>query len=279
MSGGKWKTLTLGEKIELIEEHEQGNTSVKDLVMKFKVGKTQVYDTLKNKGKIKIEWLKGIPENRKRLSRTTSYEKINVIIWEWFVSARAEGIPISGPMIQAKAIEVAQKLGKTEFKASNGWLESFRLRNNIVFNKVYGETKRGVKTEDCKWAIPKIVEGYEVFQESLQTTVPSQQLTSLEALTTSRVNEDSVKDMKHKNEINEKNFGDKSSDLEVIRERLATIQRPVDEDKVYGEHVACELRALQDPVIKRWCKVAISEALLKAHKEDIVNLQGIEEDT
>ncbi|GLH07489.1 Protein of unknown function [Gryllus bimaculatus] len=48
---------------------------------------------------------------------------------------------------------------------------------------------------------------------------------------------------------------------------------------VYGEHVACELRALQDPVIKRWCKCAISEALLKAHKEDIVNLQGIEENT
>jgi hypothetical protein len=43
-------------------------------------------------------------------------------------------------MIQEHANEVVEKLGKSEFKPSNGWLESFRKRHQIVFNEVCGES-------------------------------------------------------------------------------------------------------------------------------------------
>jgi hypothetical protein len=33
-------------------------------------------------------------------------------VWDWFVSARAKEISFSGPMLQQKAKEVADKLGK-----------------------------------------------------------------------------------------------------------------------------------------------------------------------
>jgi hypothetical protein len=43
-------------------------------------------------------------------------------------------------MLQQKAKEVADTLGKTDFKASSGWLESYRRRRSTVFNSVCGES-------------------------------------------------------------------------------------------------------------------------------------------
>jgi len=49
----KQKTLTLEEKIKVIEEHEKNKRPAKELIVLFKVGKTQIYDILKTKLKLK----------------------------------------------------------------------------------------------------------------------------------------------------------------------------------------------------------------------------------
>lgn len=42
-------TLTLIDRVHVIEAHEKLNLSVKELVVKFKCEKTQVYETLNRK--------------------------------------------------------------------------------------------------------------------------------------------------------------------------------------------------------------------------------------
>lgn len=159
----KHKTLTVEEKIKVIEEHEKNKRPAKELTVLFKVGKTQIYDILKNKIKIKDEWVKGTAGHVKRITKSTDYDEINRAMFEWFVSARAKGIPISGPLIQTEALETARKLGKHNFKASNGWLESFKHRHNIVFNAVCGEANDvDMQTvADWKGKIEDLVAGYE----------------------------------------------------------------------------------------------------------------------
>jgi hypothetical protein len=49
-------------------------------------------------------------------------------------------IPVTGPTLQAKARETAQKLHVENFQASNAWLESFRTRHNINFRFLSGES-------------------------------------------------------------------------------------------------------------------------------------------
>ena len=43
----KHKTLTVEEKIKVIEEHEKNSRPAKELTVLFKVGKTRIYDILK----------------------------------------------------------------------------------------------------------------------------------------------------------------------------------------------------------------------------------------
>ena len=65
-------------------------------------------------------------------------------------------------MLQEKALRFALELGLQEFKASNGWLECFLKRNNIVFGKVCGESREvNPKTiEDWIAKLPELTEGY-----------------------------------------------------------------------------------------------------------------------
>ena len=67
----KHKTLTLEEKIKVIEEHKKITRPAKELTVLFKVGKTQIYDILKNKIKIKDEWVKGTAGHVKRITKST----------------------------------------------------------------------------------------------------------------------------------------------------------------------------------------------------------------
>jgi DNA-binding XRE family transcriptional regulator len=56
----------------------------------------------------------------------TENEEVNNIILEFFIKCRAQNIPVTGPMLQAKAAEIALSLQIEKFTASNGWLEAFR---------------------------------------------------------------------------------------------------------------------------------------------------------
>ena len=70
---------------------------------------------------------------------------------------------MSSSMVQEYAEKFGQKLGKTEFKAYNGWLESFCKRHPMVFNELSGESI-DVNSETIEEWVPKlpsIIQGYE----------------------------------------------------------------------------------------------------------------------
>jgi hypothetical protein len=54
---------------------------------------------------------------------------------------KIKNIHIYGPTVQSGALAVAKSLENDQFKVSTGWLDSFKKRQNIVWNGVCGESK------------------------------------------------------------------------------------------------------------------------------------------
>ena len=98
------------------------------------------------------EWLQG-NGRMKRKAKITG----NEVVWEWFTNARSKNIHISNPMLQSEALAVAKSLRNDQFKASTGWLDSFKKRHNIVWNEVCGESKDVDESVVSEWK-PKVLE-------------------------------------------------------------------------------------------------------------------------
>lgn len=77
--------------------------------------------------------------DRKCARRVTGNEDINDLVYEWFKEVTAKRMPLSGPLLQAQTLRLAEDLGETTFKASTGWLASFLNSNNIALGTVSGK--------------------------------------------------------------------------------------------------------------------------------------------
>ena len=133
--------LPLLKKIELIKQAETlPKPSLKTLGERFGIGKTTVSDILKRKLVYKEEYERNSSGAKYRVVSTSKYGDLNELVWKWFCQARTKNIPISGPIVQEKAMQFAEELQLSDFKGSNGWLDKWKGHYNIKSFKVSGES-------------------------------------------------------------------------------------------------------------------------------------------
>lgn len=134
---GKLKSLTLVEKLKLIEIVEMGR-AVKDVAEEYSVNRNTLHYILKNREKIR-ESITANPciAGFKRIKQTKSPE-LEQRVLAYMLDARAHDQKLSGSIVKTVALEFAAELGVQNFAGSNGWLHSFFKRNRINisdFNK------------------------------------------------------------------------------------------------------------------------------------------------
>ena len=79
-----------------------------------------------------------------------------------FNLACSKNIHPGGPELTEKAKEIAEKLGKSDFKGSRGWLDKWKKRYNVKQLRICGESGdvQGETVDSWKERVPEIVQGY-----------------------------------------------------------------------------------------------------------------------
>ncbi|KFV16805.1 Tigger transposable element-derived protein 4, partial [Tauraco erythrolophus] len=126
------KSISIEEKIDIISAVESGKKKA-DIAAKYGIKKNSLSSIMKNKEKVleAFESLRFDPK-RKRL-RTAFHTDLEEALMKWYRIAQCLNVPVNGPMLRLKANDFAQKLGHSDFKCSNGWLDRFKSRYGLVF--------------------------------------------------------------------------------------------------------------------------------------------------
>ena len=158
--------MTLSEKIHLIHEND-ANASYRTLADKYKISIGSVSNIIKRKAEYMENYEQNENSAKKRNLRDEFSHQLDQEVYEWFVAQRSKNIPISGPLLQERARQVWQKLGGAtarDFKASNAWLQKFRIRHAVQHRALCGESAAvdPRTVEEWKTRLPLIIDKFEL---------------------------------------------------------------------------------------------------------------------
>ena len=130
--------LSLDQKVKLIEESMQPGFNQAKAAKDYGISPSTVNGILKNKFAIYCHpAVEQGTSSKKNLSRGKN-DVLESKLYEWYIQRQTEGQPISGPMLKAKASELANSYdcsATPDFKFSSGWLERFKKRYDIRFKE------------------------------------------------------------------------------------------------------------------------------------------------
>lgn len=155
----KRKSLCIEEKVLLIRSIEAGE-KISDVGRRSGFSRSTVSTIWKNKEKILQAEENG--KFAKKLKKP-QYEDLDQAMLSWFYRQRQNNMPVSGPIMKAKAEKFAEELGLTAFKASEGWLGKFKQRHHINYGKINGEAQSVDRNVTHDWIYrvwPKLKEKY-----------------------------------------------------------------------------------------------------------------------
>ena len=139
----KRKVLTIDEKLEIISLLDE-NHSLSAIASKYGIGRSTVSDIKRDRQKL-LDFKKqtldmGMYHCPKTMRLGTS-TILGKAVYLWFKQKRMDGIPISGPILCEKAIQLSKKLFGEGYKfvASEGWKWRFCDRHGIRSISSQGE--------------------------------------------------------------------------------------------------------------------------------------------
>ena len=163
----KKRSYSIKEKCDIIKAVDEAvKSGVKypksSVATRYNISTSTLSTFLKSRDKILNAYeAQDFHKDRKRMRKSPYADVEAMLFLNWFKQKFHQGIPISGPLLQTKADELATLAGHPEFKCSNGWLTRFKERHDILFKTINGE-EQAVQEEDMQpWleqGLPEVVQ-------------------------------------------------------------------------------------------------------------------------
>lgn len=152
--------LSVEQKRNIIKFVEDNPAKKKiDIAKEFNIPPSTLGTILKSKDK--FESGSGLPSKCKKM-KSCEFKDVEECVLKWLKQCRDKNLPIGGPILQEKAQQFAKDLNHENFRASNGWLQNFKKRHELVFRKVCGESA-SVDNDVCvQWkdTLAEVTGGY-----------------------------------------------------------------------------------------------------------------------
>ena len=130
---------------------------------------TQAADVVKNEAKLREEFetFQGKGFKHLKRERHQKCKPINDILYTWYKKCEASGIYVNGPLLKEEAMNIKESLNLPEldgFKASEGWLDKWKLSHRIKEKHISGESLDVPKTTVESWMerIQELCKGYDL---------------------------------------------------------------------------------------------------------------------
>ena len=156
----KRNDLSLSDKMKVVDMLD--TMSQTDIAKKLDISQSQVSRIAKNKDDILKKWQLNDNPDRKR-QRNGKDSDVEAALKTWFTSSRGRDVPLSGPVLQEKAKDLAARLNKPDFKATTGWFCRWKERNAIVYKRMHGEKKDADEPAADRWVadvLPELLKNY-----------------------------------------------------------------------------------------------------------------------
>ena len=145
----------------MIKEVEKGDRKKSDIAAAFGIPRSTLSTIMKNKVKFQSYASEGMSSNKFRIKRA-EFPDVEKCLLKWFKEARDRSIPLSGHMLQKKALQFAQSLGRKDFQASTDWIWNFKKRYDIVGKSICGESSSIDEDVCMKWTdeLPTLISSF-----------------------------------------------------------------------------------------------------------------------
>ena len=140
MNSPSRRDFSVVEKLDLLRKYDSlAKMSQAAAALQLGISQSFLCKLLKSRYDIESSCNGNELMTRKR-KRSGKDEQVDQALKKWFMEVREKDACVNGPLLKQKAEELARKMGKESFKATNGWFCRWLQRENVTYKKPQGES-------------------------------------------------------------------------------------------------------------------------------------------